>query len=107
MQKENKLYVQYLFVPIKKSSIPTGEEYRRKYMIKIRLSGYFVFTLNYLIVLQILDKLLLYLRMVHSVDYYNGSQYVHEDEMPNRCGIIHLRVQQPSSEVFIVLIDYG
>ncbi|RMB88230.1 hypothetical protein DUI87_35387 [Hirundo rustica rustica] len=37
----------------------------------------------------VLDRLLLYLRIVHSVDYYNTSDYPNEDEMPNRCGIIH------------------
>lgn len=41
--------------------------------------------------LRVLDRLILYLRVVHSLDYYNGSDYVYEDEMPNRCGIIHVR----------------
>ncbi|RMC22570.1 hypothetical protein DUI87_00426 [Hirundo rustica rustica] len=41
--------------------------------------------------LKVLDRLLLYLRIVHSVDYYNTSEYPNEDEMPNRCGIIHVR----------------
>lgn len=39
----------------------------------------------------ILDKLILYLRIVHSVDFYNHCEYPYEDEMPNRCGIIHAR----------------
>ena len=33
---------------------------------------------------KVLDKLLLYLRIVHSVDFYNHSEYPNEDEMPNR-----------------------
>ncbi|XP_076802138.1 serrate RNA effector molecule homolog [Clavelina lepadiformis] len=40
---------------------------------------------------KVLDKLLYYLRVVHSVDYYNASEYPCEDEMPNRCGIVHAR----------------
>jgi len=43
--------------------------------------------------LEVLDKLILYLRIVHSVDYYNCLQYPFEDEMPNRCGIFHVRSQ--------------
>ena len=31
-----------------------------------------------------LDKLLLYLRVVHSIDYYNHCEYSNEDNMPNR-----------------------
>lgn len=46
-----------------------------------------------------LDKLLLYLRIVHSVDYYNTSEYLNEDEMPNRCGIIHVRGPIPPNRV--------
>lgn len=48
---------------------------------------------------QVLDKLLLYLRIVHSVDYYNTSEYINEDEMPNRCGIIHVRGPIPPNRV--------
>ena len=33
---------------------------------------------------RIVDLLTLYLRLVHSVDYYNHSEYRNEDEMPNR-----------------------
>ncbi|XP_065652189.1 serrate RNA effector molecule homolog [Hydra vulgaris] len=40
-----------------------------------------------------LDLLLLYLRVVHCVDYYNANEYLHEDEMPMRCGIMHVRDQ--------------
>ncbi|XP_031555255.1 serrate RNA effector molecule homolog isoform X2 [Actinia tenebrosa] len=45
--------------------------------------------------LRVLDRLVLYLRIVHSLDYYNGGDYPHEDEMPNRCGIIHVRGPAP------------
>lgn len=41
--------------------------------------------------IKVLDKLLLYLRIVHSLDYYNTCEYPNEDEMPNRCGMIHVR----------------
>ena len=51
------------------------------------------------LVSQVLDRLLLYLRIVHSVDYYNHSEYPNEDEMPNRCGIMHARGIPPSSKV--------
>lgn len=43
--------------------------------------------------------MLLYLRIVHSVDFYNHSEYVNEDEMPNRCGIMHARCALPSNQV--------
>lgn len=49
--------------------------------------------------IKVLDKLLLYLRIVHSVDFYNHSEYPNEDEMPNRCGLIHTRGIPPSSKV--------
>ncbi|XP_014433816.2 serrate RNA effector molecule homolog isoform X1 [Pelodiscus sinensis] len=49
--------------------------------------------------IKVLDKLLLYLRIVHSVDYYNTSEYLNEDEMPNRCGIIHVRGPMPPNRV--------
>ena len=45
--------------------------------------------------LRVLDRLLLYLRVVHSLDYYNGGDYPYEDEMPNRCGIVHVRGPPP------------
>lgn len=45
--------------------------------------------------MRVLDRLILYLRVVHSVDYYNGTDYPYEDEMPNRCGIIHVRGATP------------
>ena len=48
---------------------------------------------------KVLDRLLFYLRIVHSVDYYNHSEYPNEDEMPNRCGIMHARGIPPLSNV--------
>ncbi|KRG05480.1 serrate RNA effector molecule homolog isoform X2 [Drosophila mojavensis] len=45
--------------------------------------------------ISVLDRLVLYLRIVHSVDYYNHCEYPYEDEMPNRCGIIHARGPAP------------
>ncbi|CAH8538087.1 unnamed protein product [Schistosoma turkestanicum] len=38
-----------------------------------------------------LDLLILYLRIVHSMDYYAGAIYPMEDLMPHRCGILHAR----------------
>ncbi|XP_059607490.1 serrate RNA effector molecule homolog isoform X2 [Phlebotomus argentipes] len=49
--------------------------------------------------LPVLDKLILYLRIIHSVDFYNHCEYPYEDEMPNRCGIIHARSPAPTSRV--------
>ncbi|XP_075441248.1 serrate RNA effector molecule homolog, partial [Ascaphus truei] len=48
---------------------------------------------------QVLDKLLLYLRIVHSVDYYNNCEYPCEDEMPARCGMFHVRGPLPPNRV--------
>lgn len=48
---------------------------------------------------QVLDQLLLYLRVVHSLDYYNTCEYPNEDEMPNRCGIIHVRGPMPPNRI--------
>ena len=39
----------------------------------------------------LLDTLILYLRIVHSIDFYNATEYQQEDWMPNRCGILHVR----------------
>jgi len=41
--------------------------------------------------IKFLDKLLVYLRVVHSVDYYNHVEYTNEDSMPNRMGMLHVR----------------
>lgn len=40
---------------------------------------------------SLLDDLVLYLRVVHSIDYYNATEYQQEDWMPNRIGILHVR----------------
>lgn len=48
---------------------------------------------------RVLDRLVLYLRIVHSIDWYSQGhsliQHITEDEMPNRMGLIHVR---PSGE---------
>ena len=31
------------------------------------------------------------MRIVHSIDYYNATEYQQEDWMPNRCGVMHVR----------------
>ncbi|BFG05592.1 serrate RNA effector molecule homolog [Drosophila madeirensis] len=56
--------------------------------------------------LSVLDRLVLYLRVVHSVDYYNHCEYPYEDEMPNRCGIIHARGPAPSRVTSNELNEY-
>uniref|UniRef100_A0A3Q3FND5 Serrate RNA effector molecule homolog (Arabidopsis) n=1 Tax=Labrus bergylta TaxID=56723 RepID=A0A3Q3FND5_9LABR len=48
---------------------------------------------------KVLDRLLLYLRIVHSIDYYNTCEYPSEDEMPNRCGMIHVRGPIPPNRI--------
>ena len=55
--------------------------------------------------LEVLDKLILYLRIVHSVDYYNCLQYPFEDEMPNRCGIFHVRSETKQEMVGVSEIE--
>ncbi|CAG0918223.1 unnamed protein product [Notodromas monacha] len=49
--------------------------------------------------ITVLDRLILYLRIVHSVDFYNHSEYPNEDEMPNRCGIMHTRGIPPMTKL--------
>lgn len=44
---------------------------------------------------KVLDKLVLYLRVVHSIDFYNSTEYQQEDSMPNRCGIMFVRPAMP------------
>lgn len=48
--------------------------------------------------LRVLDKLLLYLRIVHSFDYYSHTEYSFEDDMPNRLGILHVRGMWPAED---------
>ena len=45
--------------------------------------------------LKVLDRLILYLRIVHSFDFYTAVEYPSEDEMPHRCGIMHARAPPP------------
>ncbi len=49
--------------------------------------------------------MLFYLRIVHSVDFYNHSEYPNEDEMPNRCGIMHSREAAPTGKVTAAELD--
>jgi len=49
--------------------------------------------------IRILDRMLYYLRIVHSIDYYQATDYPQEDFMPNRIGIMHARGSPPSSKV--------
>lgn len=51
--------------------------------------------------ISVLDRIILYLRVVHSVDYYNHCEYPNEDEMPNRCGILHARGPPPTTKTDI------
>ena len=46
---------------------------------------------------ECLDSILVYLRMVHSVDWYTCTVYK-EDKMPNRLGILHARPTRPSTD---------
>ncbi|XP_030043025.1 serrate RNA effector molecule homolog isoform X4 [Microcaecilia unicolor] len=48
---------------------------------------------------KVVDKLLLYLRIVHSIDYYSTCEYPNEDAMPNRCGIMHVRGPMPPNRI--------
>ncbi|CAH8607922.1 unnamed protein product [Schistosoma curassoni] len=41
--------------------------------------------------LVVLDRLILYLRIVHSVDFYAPAFYMNEDLMPHPCRLIHIR----------------
>lgn len=52
--------------------------------------------------MRVLDRLVMYLRIVHSVDYYNHCEYPYEDEMPNRCGIMHARSGPQPNKVNIL-----
>lgn len=49
--------------------------------------------------IKVLDRLIYYLRIVHSFDYYNVTEYPNEDEMPNRIGLVHVRGLPPSLKV--------
>lgn len=54
---------------------------------------------------QVLDRMILYLRIVHSVDYYSANEYPNEDEMPHRCGIMHARGMPPGATAKITQSD--
>jgi hypothetical protein len=43
--------------------------------------------------------MILYLRTVHSIDFYSCNEYPNEDEMPHRCGIMHARCVPPTTKV--------
>lgn len=47
--------------------------------------------------LKALDKIILYLRVVHSYDYYASTEYSGEDEMPQKVGIMFSRPTPPSN----------
>ena len=51
----------------------------------------------------VLDKLILYLRVVHSFDFYNSIEYQQEDSMPNRCGIMFVRTSLPANAASVSL----
>ena len=46
--------------------------------------------------IRVLDRMVWYLRIVYSIDFYNGIEYPNEHEMPHRCGIVHARGVIPS-----------
>ncbi|XP_060066820.1 serrate RNA effector molecule homolog [Ylistrum balloti] len=50
-------------------------------------------------IIKALDRMILYLRIVHSIDYYSANEYPNEDEMPHRCGIMHARGPPPLSKL--------
>jgi hypothetical protein len=49
--------------------------------------------------MRVLDRMILYLRIVYSFDYYSTVEYPHEDAMPHRCGIMHVRGPVPRGKV--------
>ena len=49
--------------------------------------------------IKALDSMILYLRTVHSIDFYSCNEYPNEDEMPHRCGIMHARCVPPTTKV--------
>lgn len=55
--------------------------------------------------LKVLDRMILYLRIVHSIDYYSANEYPNEDEMPHRCGIMHARGMPPGATAKITQND--
>ena len=65
-------------------------------VLSMRLAGARVYC-N--VALQLLDRLLWYLRVVHSLDFYNAIVFPSEDCMPHRCGIFTVRPVMPSTAV--------
>jgi len=55
--------------------------------------------------IQYLDKLILYLRIVHSFDYYNCIEYHREDDMPNRFGLLHIRGRKSKERLRRTMIE--
>ncbi len=52
-----------------------------------------------------LDNMILYLRIVHSIDFYNATEYQQEDWMPNRCGVLHVRgSSEQKSNAFVSVL---
>ncbi|XP_052687226.1 serrate RNA effector molecule homolog isoform X2 [Crassostrea angulata] len=49
--------------------------------------------------IKALDRMILYLRIVYSIDYYSANEYPNEDEMPHRCGIMHSRGVPPTTKI--------
>ncbi|CAF0805465.1 unnamed protein product [Brachionus calyciflorus] len=49
--------------------------------------------------LMVLDKLILYLRVVYSIDFYNSFQYQHEDSMSKYLGILFVRPSLQNSKL--------
>ncbi|XP_056018570.1 serrate RNA effector molecule homolog isoform X3 [Ostrea edulis] len=49
--------------------------------------------------IKALDRMILYLRIVYSIDYYSANEYPNEDEMPHRCGIMHCRGVPPTTKI--------
>jgi hypothetical protein len=47
--------------------------------------------------MKALDRLIWYLRLVHSIDFYNGISFPAEDCMPHRCGIFTVRPKKPTA----------
>lgn len=48
-------------------------------------------------VLKALDRVILYLRVVHSFDYYASTEYSGEDDMPQKVGIMFARPTPPTT----------
>ncbi|KAL3312746.1 hypothetical protein Ciccas_008653, partial [Cichlidogyrus casuarinus] len=57
------------------------------------------------LLLKILDKLILYLRLVHSVDFYGPAMYAEEELMPRSCGIIHIRPSQDKTRQLMTSVS--